>query len=78
MSELFRQELEAFERHKAELLAQAHGKWVLIKGDRIVGIFEDRLSAARRGYAEFPAQDFLTKRIVEVEPPKLILHAARS
>lgn len=62
-------ELDTYEAHRERLLSAAKGKWVLIKGDRVVDTFESRADAVNRGYEEFGDGPFLTKRIAEVEIP---------
>lgn len=63
------QELDTFEANRPRLLAAAKGKWVLIKGDRVVDTFESRADAVNRGHQEFGDVPFLTKRIAEIEIP---------
>ncbi len=43
-------ELRFFEAHRAELVAQAKGRYALVKGDRLVGVFNDQNEAIRTGY----------------------------
>lgn len=62
-------ELEYFEEHRAELLGRARGKYALIKGHRLVDVFDSESDAIRRGYHEFGNDAFLVKHIVEVEVP---------
>lgn len=60
-------ELAAYAKAKDSLLASDRGKFVLIKGDKIVGIFENEIDAARRGFDEFGNTPFLVKQIEESE-----------
>jgi hypothetical protein len=62
-------ELRTYSAHKSELLRRARGKYVLIKGSRIVGTFESELDAAHQGYEQFGNVPFLVKQVVEVEVP---------
>ena len=66
---LLDQELATYEAHRDELLGKATGKFVLIKGDRIVDIFENPIDATKRGYEEFGSTPFFVKEIVEIEIP---------
>jgi hypothetical protein len=69
MTELLAEELKTYETHKAELVGQAPGKYVLVKDSRIVGIFDTEMDAVRQGYERFGNVPFLVKQIVEVEVP---------
>jgi hypothetical protein len=63
------QEFRTYEKHKADLLTKAKGKYVLIKGDDILGIFPGQHAAINQGYRQLGIVPFLVKRIVEVEGP---------
>lgn len=60
-------ELKTFNQKRTELLGQARGKFVLIKGDQLVDIFESQSDAINRGYKEFGNEAFLVKQILEVD-----------
>ena len=62
-------ELQTYEAHKAELLAKGRGKWVLIKGARVAGVFDTEADAIRQGYERFGNVPFMVKEIVEIEVP---------
>jgi hypothetical protein len=70
-------ELETFERHKAELLGSDEGKYVLIKGSEVIGVFESSMDAVGQGYERFGNVPFLVKQIVEVELPLLFTSSLR-
>jgi hypothetical protein len=66
---MLKQEIETFNRHLKELQAHSLGKYVLIKGDAIVGTYvaiEDALSA---GYTNFKDEPFLVREILNVYLP---------
>jgi hypothetical protein len=67
--ELLKKEIKTYNAHKAELVGQSKGKFVLIKDDRIVGVFESEMDAAHQGYERFGNVPFLVKQVVEVEVP---------
>ena len=60
-------ELATYEVYRSELLASALGKFVLIKGDRVVGVFGTWEEAADHGYEELGRVAFLVKEILEIE-----------
>jgi len=59
-----------FYRQQARrLLAEGHeGKWVLIKGEEIIGIWHTEQEADEVRLQRFPTQDVLLKQICEWEP----------
>jgi hypothetical protein len=63
------EELEFFERQRLELLERAPGKYVLIKGSEVIGIFDTEIEAARTGYRQIGNKPFLIKHIVEADVP---------
>jgi len=63
----FAQELAAYAREKDQLLADA-GKFVLIHGDQIAGVWDTYDDALRAGYKAFGVDTpFLVKRIEAIE-----------
>jgi hypothetical protein len=68
MDQTFAQELETYTTHRDELLRQSEGKFVLIKGDRMFGVFDTQGDAMREGSVRFGRGDFLVKQIVADEP----------
>jgi len=62
-------ELRFFEAHRTELVARAEGKYALVKGNELAGIFESQTEAIRAGYEKFGNQPFLVKQISVVDIP---------
>jgi len=62
-------ELDFFEANRFKLLDQAAGKYVLIKGTTLNGIYDTELDAVRAGYQLFGNEPFLVKHIVEADVP---------
>ncbi len=62
-------ELETYDAHKSELLAESAGKYVLIKEERIIDTFESEADALKAGYRQFSNQPFLVKQVLEHEVP---------
>ena len=62
-------ELRTFRSRRDELVGRAKGKYVLIKGDRVVGFFEDQTDAITNGFQEFGNTAFLVKLITDVDVP---------
>ena len=66
---VLKQELDYFEKHRVELLEQAPGKYALVKGDKVIGIFDTELDEIRAGYQKIGNEPFLVKHIVDAEVP---------
>ncbi|MCD6282814.1 hypothetical protein J7J84_04310 [bacterium] len=66
---LFETERRTFQDHRDKLIANALGKFVLIKGEEVVGIYDAEGDAVREGYKRFGNVPFFVKLIVEVEVP---------
>jgi hypothetical protein len=63
------QEWDVYRREVGRLIAEGHeGKWVLIKGEEIIGLFDNRAQAMDMGYDRFLGQPFLVKQILTREP----------
>ena len=60
-------EIQTYNQQKQELLEQHRGAYVLVKGFRIVGVFEDEHSALIKGVELFGNVPFFVKRIQEAE-----------
>jgi len=69
MTELLKKEIETYKAHKAELVGQSKGKFVLIKDDKVVDVYDTKMDAIRQGYERFGNVPFLVKLVVEVEVP---------
>jgi hypothetical protein len=65
---IFAQERAAYGRCKPALLASAEGKFVVIKGDEMLGPFDGYGAALADGYERFGAVPFLVKQVLAVEP----------
>lgn len=70
-------EVKYYKANKKDLLKKHNGKFVLIKGDRLVGSFDSEKSAYGAGLKEFGNQAFLIKRVSKKEDisqnPALVL-----
>jgi hypothetical protein len=69
MSTVLEREIETYEQHKEELVGTAAGKYVLIKEDVLVGVFDTQADAIRQGYRQFGNTPFLVKEVVPLETP---------
>jgi hypothetical protein len=68
-------EWEFYRREVDRLIGAGHeGKWVLIKGEEIIGIFDTEEQAYAVGSARFLLQPKLIHRILTREPVLLITH----
>lgn len=62
------EEMATYRDRLPELLAEGEGRFVLIKGREVVGIFPDRSAALRDGYRRFGVAPFLAREITASEP----------
>ena len=65
----FERELNFFERERMRLLSRAKGKFALIKGEELIGIYDTEIEAVRAGYQRFGNEPFLAKLIAEADIP---------
>ena len=68
------QELATSDRERKRLLAEAPGKYVLIKGEEVIGTFESQNDAIDEGWRRFGRVPILTKKIVAFEKPIYVPH----
>jgi hypothetical protein len=66
-TELLAIELATYDRHKAELVGSHEGKFVLIHGEEIAGIWDTYQDALAAGYKQFGLQPFFVKQILAIE-----------
>lgn len=59
-------ELETYKTKLPELAA-SEGKFVLIQGDQVAGIFDTYADAIKEGYGKFGLDPFLVKQIHAIE-----------
>ncbi len=63
-------ELTTFQLNRDRLLATDEGKFVLVHGDEVVGVYESKMDAISQGYLKFGNAPFLVKQILKVEIPQ--------
>ena len=64
-----REEIQTYFEKKDSLMPENVGKYVLIKGKKIEGIFESQEDTTKQGYERFGNVPFLVKQLVPFEPP---------
>lgn len=60
-------ELATYEQLKPQLIAEAEGKYVLIKGTKLAGVYPSAGEAIAAGYQRFGNVPFLVQQILPVE-----------
>lgn len=70
MDKTLETELRTYEQHRENLLGTAEGKFVLIRNEEIVGVYDSKMDAIAQGYQKFGNVPFLVKQIVKVETPQ--------
>lgn len=66
-SKILSKEIETFKNNKENLLRDNSGKFVLIKGQEIIGVYDTQKDAIKVGIDKFGNNPFLVKEIEEVE-----------
>ena len=66
-TESLTRELATYERHKDELVGSHEGRFVLIRGDEIAGVWDTYKDALEAGYKQFELEPFLVKQIRGIE-----------
>ena len=51
-------------------LIDAEGKFVLIKGEELAGVYDSQEDAIREGYRQFGNVPFLVKKVLKIETPQ--------
>ena len=64
---IFEEELAAYQQALPDWVEQ-EGKWVLIRGHEIAGIFDTREEAIDCGYKRYDLDQFMIKQIHQIEP----------
>lgn len=70
MGRLLDTELKTYDQHREHLLGTAEGKFVLIRNDKVVGVYDSKMDAIAEGYRQFGNVPFLVKQVVKVETPQ--------
>jgi hypothetical protein len=62
-------EWNVYRRERERLLAEGHeGRWVLIKGEEIIGLFDTRMEAREAGLTRLGRTDMLVHQVLRQEP----------
>jgi hypothetical protein len=64
-----KREIATFEQHRAELMAKAAGRYVLIHGSDVLGTFATEQDAVDTGYRQLGRVPFLVRHITAVDLP---------
>ena len=70
MGQVLETELKTYERHREALLETAEGKFVLIRNDQVIGVYDSKMDAIAQGYQKFGNVPFLVKQVLKVEAPQ--------
>jgi len=66
MDEL-KKEFEFYLAKKPEYLLKYKGKFIVLRDQRILGVYDDRLEAIKETAKTYPIGTFLVQQVVEVE-----------
>lgn len=62
-------EMDTYGKNRSSLLGEHEGKYVLIYGEEIGGVFVAKSDAISQGYAKYGNVPFLVKHILSVDVP---------
>jgi hypothetical protein len=65
---IFAAENVAFELRKPQLLAEHAGKFALVHGDEIVGVFDSEINALQEGYRRFGPVPLFIQQVLPTVP----------
>ena len=60
-------EIETYEKHRSQLVADAEGKFALIHGSEVFGTFDTYEDALGTGYRQYGLEPFMVQQILGVE-----------
>jgi len=60
-------ELATYEREKSRLVSESEGKFALVHGDHVAGVWDTYEDALKAGYGQFGLEPFLVKQIQAIE-----------
>ena len=69
MATLLDAELQTYEKNRESLLGSADGKFVLIKGEQVIGVYESEMDAINQGYRQLGHVPFLVKQVLKIDTP---------
>ncbi|MBU3906648.1 MAG: hypothetical protein KKA64_00165 [Nanoarchaeota archaeon] len=64
---LLSKEIKTYNENKEVLLRDSSGKFVLIKEDKVIGVYDTRNDAIKIGIDKFGNEPFLVKKISEID-----------
>ncbi len=70
MSAVLEKELKTYDQQRERLLGSAEGKFVLVKDNNVIGIYDSKMGAIAQGYQQFGNVPFLVKQILKIETPQ--------
>lgn len=66
-AEPLKKEIETYNAKLPELVGTSMGKFVLIKGDTVEGVFDTYADALKIGYERFKLSPFMVKQVAPAE-----------
>ncbi len=65
-------ELEYFKSVKSDLISTHEGKFALIKGKKLIGVYKKQKTAYLKGLKELGETQFLIKQVAKEEKPESV------
>lgn len=58
-------EFEYYQKNKPDFLSKYEGKYIVIKGEKVLGVYDDRVKAVDETLEEHELGTFLVKQVVK-------------
>jgi len=58
-----------YEANKVDLLAKYREKWIVVFGDKLVGVYDSSEDAYNKGVEATQSEEILVRRVVECDEP---------
>jgi hypothetical protein len=69
MEHLLEAEVQTYEKNRGQLVSKSEGKFVLIHGAEVAGVFESKIDAIKVGHQRFGRVPILVRQICSVDRP---------
>ncbi len=58
-----------YEANKADLLAKHRGKWIVVHGAKLIGVYDNSVEAYNKGVETTQCEEILVRCVVESDEP---------
>ena len=58
-----------YEANKVDLLAKHRGKWIVVHGDKLIGVYDSSTEAYNKGVEATQSEEILVRCVLEKDEP---------